>query len=74
MPKMIVPVEEIEEGDFLPGLEMGYVFDIDTDPDLRGDYNVNIADGMYLISFHDTSGDENYLLLYPGVMVEVQRD
>lgn len=69
-----IAADEVREGDFLPALDNGYVFEVDSDPDVRGDYNVNIFDGMLMICFHDQGGNENYLVVYAETEIEVERN
>jgi hypothetical protein len=70
-----VTASEVQEGDFLPGLDNGYVFqEPETDHDLRdGRYNTAVGRGLALISFHDQNGDECYLLAPPDMTVTVTR-
>lgn len=68
-----VAADQVEEDDFLPGLDNGYVVDVEEGPDLRGDYNTRFAGEHVLITFHDADGNENYLLLLPEHEIEVAR-
>lgn len=60
---------------FLPGLGDGYVVEVEQDVDCRafsGTYNVAI--GNYtVVTFHDSDGEECYMLLTPECALEVQR-
>jgi hypothetical protein len=71
-----IPARDVEEGDFLPGLDMGYVFDVDVDEQIRtftaGEVNILMGE-FTVITFHDQDGDENYLILKGDVPVTVER-
>lgn len=72
-----VDVQDLREGDFLVGLDSGYVFSVDENPDVSmgdGSYHFNMGDGMVLVTFHDAQGNENYLLLTQGHPVDVRRE
>ena len=75
MSTITVDVENLEEGDFLVGLDDGYVFEVDEDPNISLDssYNVAIGGDMVLVTFHDALGNENYLVLTRGHPVKVRR-
>lgn len=71
---MTVPMSEVQGEDFLPGLDNGYVIDVDHDPDIRdGKYNVGIASGMVAVSFNTADGDEAYVIAPPDMPVTVER-
>lgn len=74
MAEFNIPAEEVQEGDFLLGLDHGYVFEIEEDHDLRGDYNCSFGKGLILITYHTAQGDENYALLSPESLVRVGRE
>lgn len=73
MTKRWTVAELVEEGDFLPDLDNGYVFEVELDPgpDYRNDYNVSLFRGMVAIWFHDADGDENCLILQPNHPITV---
>lgn len=73
--EMTVPAEEVEEGDFLTGLDNGYVFEEpERNPNIGyGRWNTALGEGAVLISFHDAQGDENYLICAPDMKVSVRR-
>jgi hypothetical protein len=60
----------VKEGDFLPGLDNGYVFE---DPERNrgwlsyprpaGGYSSAMPEDTIVIGYHDADGDECYLLL-----------
>lgn len=65
----------LHEGDFLPGLDNGYVFeDAEMNPDFRDRYNVGLAHGLVCVSFHTAQGEESYLLCPPDMPVTVECD
>jgi hypothetical protein len=70
-----VKAMKVREGDFLPGLDDGYVYtDADPDYDIRGEYNSVLGgDGYVLISFHTAQGDEGYLLVPEDMPVTIRR-
>lgn len=57
-----VKAKKVREGDFLTGLDSGYVY---TDPDV-GEYDTTIY-------FHDSDGDEGELTVKNSFRVSVQR-
>jgi hypothetical protein len=75
-----VPASEVREGDFLPGLDNGYVFQ---DPEENNGYlsypttGYGIATAMpedtLLISFHTAEGEEAYLLVPSDMPLTVER-
>lgn len=70
----MVKAKKVKEGDFLPGLDHGYVFeDPDRDTQVRvGQYAV--PDNYVLITYHDGLGGENYLVLHKNTPLTVERD
>lgn len=76
---MKIPANELREGDFLPGLDNGYVVEVEENngylsyPMTSGGYSAAMPDDTVLITFHDAEGNENYLLLAPSCDVEVKR-
>lgn len=75
-----VTASNVREGDYLPGLGMGYVF---TEPETGNGYlsypstsygmDTAMPDDTVLIMFHDADGEECYLILPPDSVVEVSR-
>lgn len=63
-------VEEIESGDSIPGIDNAYVVDVDHDADLRTEYNTSITEGNVTITFHTASGEEGYLILPLGSLID----
>lgn len=63
--------KDLAVGDFLVGLDNGYVVDIEPDPDWRDGHNVGYGHGMIGVTFHDQQGEENYMILNPETNVEV---
>lgn len=75
MSEVKVEAGEVQEGDFLPGLDNGYVVEVDHDPDVwDGRYNVSMSTGLVLLTFHTAQGEEAYLLCPPDMPVTVKRD
>lgn len=70
-----VKAEDVENGDFLVGLDNGYVIDVDTNHDIRGDYNVRLGgEDTVLLTFNDAQGGENYLLVASDHPIDVKRE
>jgi hypothetical protein len=73
-----VNAEDVTEGDFLPGLGMGYVFAaavVDT-YDNRvsiGRYYTVTEDDYVLIQFHDRDGNENYVVMAKEARITIRR-
>ena len=80
MPHIKVKASEVQEGDFLPGLDNGYVIQ---DPETGDGYLSYPSTGYgmsaampadtVVITFHDSQGEENYLLCNPDMEVTVSR-
>ena len=71
--QIFVAAAEVEPGSYIPGLDNAYVFEVDHDPDLRCEYNTNVAQGLVMVTYHDSEGEEGYLLLTPATRIEVLR-
>ena len=70
-----IAASELREGDYLTGLDNGYVIDVDDEHDVtEGRYNARLGEGLLLITYNTSDGDENYLLISPGENVLVGRD
>ena len=66
----------IREGDFLPGLDNGYVFeDPEENPSLTyGRYNASLSgDGIVMVGFHTAEGEEAHLVCPDNMPVTVER-
>lgn len=76
---MKISASEVQEGDFLPGLDNGYVFEVEEGngylsyPATSGGINTAMPEDTILISFHDADGEENFLLANPNMELEVNR-
>lgn len=76
---MKIQADELREGDFLPGIDNGYVYEVETGngylsyPSTGYGTNAAMPEDTILVSFHDADGNENYLLLSPECMIEVSR-
>lgn len=69
-----VPSQTIVVGDFLVGVDNGYVVEVTIDPDFGfGEYNTRLPDGTVYIMFHTSEGDEGHLILPPDVPITVTR-
>jgi hypothetical protein len=72
-----IPASELREGHMLPGVDNGYVFEVETGngylsyPSTGYGMATAMPDDTILVSFHDSEGNENYLLLSPEVMIDV---
>lgn len=77
---MKIQADELREGDFLPGIDNGYVYEVETEtngylsyPSTGYGSNCAMPQDTVLVCFHDADGNENYLLLSPECMIEVDR-
>ena len=70
---MFVAAEEVQEGDFIPGLDNAYVVDVEEDADFRDRDNIGLAHDKITLTYNDAEGDEGYLLLTRGTRIEVRR-
>lgn len=75
---MTVPASEVQEGDFLPGLGNGYVFEDAESASGKvsmsdGRYSFDVGEGMTLVSFHTAEGDEAFLVVPEDMPVTVER-
>lgn len=80
MAEIKVSADGVETGDFLPGLDMGYVIDVENNssgyfsyPGLNR-YPAAMPDDTILITFHDSQGEECYLLVPGDFTITVSRD
>lgn len=83
---MKIPASELRshdthgEGDMLPGLDHGYVVEIEEGngylsyPSTGYGMSSAMPEDTLLITFHDSEGNECYLLCPPDLMVEVSRN
>ena len=69
------PHTDTVEGDFIVGLDNGYVVEVDFDTDYisLGRLSGRLPDDMVLITYHDQDGEENYLILREEHPVTVER-
>lgn len=71
-----VKAKKVKVGDYLPGLDNGYVFDEpERDPYVVFDnrFPANMGSGMVLITFHDAEGNENYVVCGKDMPITVMR-
>ena len=74
---MKVMADAVMEGDFIPGLDNGYVVTAeegDVQIALPGDNEYGLLESVVTITYHDAEGDECYLILNPGSLVTVERN
>lgn len=71
----------VQEGDMLTGLDGGYVFEEPevnngyfTYPSSSGRYSVAMPEDIILIGYHDSQGDENYLMIHGNSYITVDGD
>jgi hypothetical protein len=70
-----IAASEIREGDYIPGLDNGYVVeDPEHDPDFRDRYNMGLGRGKVCITFNTAEEDEAYLLCPPDMPVTINRE
>lgn len=75
---MRIPASELREGHMLPGVDNGYVYSVEENhgylsyPSVDGGYSAAMPEDTLLVTFHDNQGDENYMLLSPNVMIDVE--
>lgn len=80
MATLKVQADAVEEGDFLPGLDNGYVVEVDENNGYlsypRTGYGASAAMPMdtVLITFHDADGEECYLMLPGESMLTIERN
>lgn len=74
---LTVPAGEVAEGDYLPGLDNGYVFEPATDEDVPpyydGTFVIARPESTVAIRFHTANGDEAEVILPDDVPVTVAR-
>lgn len=69
----------VREGDFLPGLDHGYVVEVETGngylsyPASGYGNATAMPEDTLIITFHDANGNENYLLADPDLVLTVAR-
>lgn len=74
-----VMASEVTEGDFLPGLDNGYVVEVEEGngylsyPLTSTGTIAAMPEDTILITFHDADGNECYLLLPGESMISVKR-
>lgn len=70
-----IPANLVREGDFIVGLDNGYVIDVETDevsnPTGRFAESLGV---MTVITFNDAEGYENYLILRSDHPVDVRTE
>lgn len=80
MQTLRVKANEVQEGDFLPGLGDAYVFQAPETGDgylsypmTDGGMSAAMPEDTVVISFHDRDGEENYLIVQPEFEIQVNR-
>ena len=74
--KLSAIASEVQEGDFLPDLDNGYVVDVDEEASAEVCWSRHggaFPEGMVLITFHDSEGEENYLILTSDHPITIER-
>lgn len=76
MPRENIPASELVAGDMLPGVGNGYVFEVEHEEGVNSfsthGYDTYLGE-FTVVTFHDQFGDENYMILNPDCMIEVDR-
>lgn len=68
-----VPAQDLREGLFLPGLDNGYIVEVEHDPTYGyGPHNTALPEGTVVVTFHTAEGDEATLILPRDVPVTVR--
>ena len=77
-----VKAKNVREGDTLPGLGSGYVFEVTENTEgyfkVETEYSRYSPAGCFgedfvAIGFHDENGEENYLIVSGNTRIQVQR-
>lgn len=70
-----IPARELREGDMIPGLDNAYVAEVEENDGYLSYPGGNGAmpEDTILVTFHDSMGEENYMLLNPDSMLTIQR-
>lgn len=80
MATMKIQADAVMEGDFIPGLDNGYVFEVEENngylsyPSASGGYSSAMPEDTVLIGYHDSSGEECYLLLPGSSHLTIERN
>lgn len=72
--QMYVAADEIQVGDFIPGLDNAYVIDVEETDRIVNEYNISLSRGNVVVTYNDADGDEGYLILTPTTRVEIRRE
>ena len=69
-----VRANQVREGDFLPGLDNGYVIEVEQTEcsSFSGRYNVSLGE-LVVLTFNTSDGDEGYALLPEDAQVTITR-
>lgn len=80
-PTLTVPASQVQPGDFLPGLDNGYVMEVSDNSDgyLSAStgysrYTTALPGDTVAVTFHTAEGEEAYLFLPADTPVTVKRD
>jgi hypothetical protein len=78
---MKIQAKDMIEGYFLPGIDNGYVVEVETDtagylsyPSTSSASSVAMPEDTVLITFHDRDGEDCYLLMPAESLIEVTED
>jgi hypothetical protein len=68
-----IAANHVRNGDFLPGIDDGYVIDVQTTDvtNFTGRHNTSLG-VKTVITFNDNDGEEDYLIMNPEGMVDVR--
>lgn len=72
-----VQVRDVQEGDFLTGLDNGYVVEVEPDPPVSFTYSrmaTALSGDNVMLTFHTAQGDEAYLIAPEDMPVRVRRE
>lgn len=72
--QMTVAASEVQEGDFLVGLDNGYVFEGPSEDVPPYESGYARGPGLVSISFHTAEGDEGELIVPAEMPVTVKRE
>jgi hypothetical protein len=76
MNTLTIPASQVREGDFLPGLDNGYVYadpSTDVPGTTDGRFYFTRGEGFLSIGFHTAQGEEAELIVPADMPVTVQR-
>lgn len=75
-----IEASELQEGDFIPGLDNAYVYEVETGngylsyPSTGYGMATAMPEDTLLVTYHDADGNENYMLLSPEARLTIERN